>query len=169
MPVGGYAAYNRNTAAKKALENNSTHLMFIDHDMIFPPDGLSKLIAHDKDIILANYNTRGVHQETVGENGEKRIALASTLKMGKKDAYEQVDVDSLPKDEIFEVAAGGTGFMLIKTEVFKKLPYPWFVASEEGRVWTTEDIFFCELAKEHGFKIWCDPSIEMGHMGEYTY
>ena len=171
MPVGGYAAFNRNMSAKRALENKATHLMFIDADMIFPPDGINKLLDHDKDIILANYNSRGVHEVVSQENNETRLILASTLKMGdKKDGnYDVIDFETLPKDRIFQVAGGGTGFMLIKTSVFEKLPYPWFVASEEGREWTTEDIFFCELARSKGIEIYCDPTIKMGHIGEYTY
>lgn len=164
MPVGGYVELNRNMTIKQALQNGATHIMFIDHDMIFPGDGIKKLLEADKDVILANYNARGVVSR------EKNIVeIASTLKIGKKGDYKKMDPEQLPKDKLFKVAAGGTGFMMIKTEVFKKLPYPWFVAAEIEGSWTTEDIYFCELLQEHGFEIWCDPTIKMGHIGTYVY
>jgi GT2 family glycosyltransferase len=32
-----------------------------------------------------------------------------------------------------------------------------------------EDYLFCDRARELGFEVWVDPSIELGHMGVQEY
>lgn len=160
FPVGGYPAHNRNKSVQMAREQGATHLMFIDQDMTFPPDGIQKLFYSNKDIILANYNQRG-------------MPLASTLKVvDESGKMVSRQVESLPKDP-FKVWAGGTGFMMVKMPVFDKIPFPWFVSHEkepdETGDFVTEDIYFCEQAHKYGLDVWCDPTIDVGHIGEFIY
>ncbi len=159
--VGGYVDINRNKLADRAIEGGFTHLMFIDADMIFPDDGIMRLLAHDKDIVGANYNVR--LDPTSGEFSGPTVKM---LVDGKP-------VSMLSKDfptELFKCYALATGFLLIKTEVFSKLTKPWFDAwIEPNGQHHTEDIDFCRKANEAGFEVWCDPTIEMGHIGSYTY
>ena len=88
----------------------------------------------------------------------------------------------------------GTGFMLIKREVFEKLidSYPELKyiddtggLQEEEKEWTyaffnsyvdpekhrflSEDYGFCRYWQEIGGKIWTDPSVEMLHLGRLKY
>ena len=32
-----------------------------------------------------------------------------------------------------------------------------------------EDIYFCKKVNEAGFGVWCDPTIDVGHLGLYRY
>jgi hypothetical protein len=32
-----------------------------------------------------------------------------------------------------------------------------------------EDVNFCKRANEMGLEVWCDPTIRIGHIGEYLY
>ena len=32
-----------------------------------------------------------------------------------------------------------------------------------------EDVYFCQRAKELGFKVWANPFIEIGHLGNFEY
>ena len=61
----------------------------------------------------------------------------------------------------------GMGFMLIKKGVFEKVKYPWFcqLKKQIGDLedYCSEDVAFCHLAKEAGFKIYVDPEIIVGH------
>jgi len=57
------------------------------------------------------------------------------------------------------VCAIGTGGMLIRSEVFRELEYPWF---EHGRA--SEDLIFCDRAREAGFPIYCDLGSRIGHL-----
>lgn len=58
-----------------------------------------------------------------------------------------------------------TGFMLIKLDSLKKLERPYFKA-EDG---VGEDVFFCRKARKSGLSVFCDPTIEIGHIGEKVY
>jgi len=159
LPVGGYAAQNRTMAIRMARKTKNTHIMFIDGDMIFPPDGVAKLLKQDKDIIGANYNQR-------------QLPLISTVKMADKDGnYRSGSSKEFPK-VTFEVAAIGTGYCLINMNVFDKVPEPWFASGYfDGNLidFNTEDIYFCKEAKKAGFKVWCDPTLILKHVGDFLY
>ena len=60
IQIGGYVARNRNELINTAQKNGDTHIMFIDNDQTFPPNGIIRLLDHDKDIAAAPYNARGV-------------------------------------------------------------------------------------------------------------
>lgn len=141
---------SRTGLVKDAIKAGATHLLFIDSDMFFPPDSLNRLLKHDKDIIGALYNRRsfpveGTHQPLV----------------------ETPD----PKTGLLRCLSIGTGLMLIKLEVFKKIPEPWFNfgRNKEGELALGEDVWFCRTAQDSGFEVWADPSIKVGHIGNYIF
>lgn len=73
------------------------------------------------------------------------------------------------KNTIFEVTGTiGTGCMMIKTEVFGKIPKPWFktVDTENGKI--TDDVWFCERVREAGFKILADAHVICTHWDNAT-
>lgn len=135
---------NRNYIAAQAVKNDCTHLFFVDDDMILPEDTLDRLLAHDKDIVGAIYKTKYETQAEVIEylNDERPT-------------------------ELFKCGALGTGCLLIKTEVFKNLPQPWFKYewNPNGSVKRSHDWIFCEDARNQGYDIWADPTLEVGHLG----
>ena len=55
----------------------------------------------------------------------------------------------------------GFGAVLIKAEVLKAIPRPWFFGMEG----TGEDVSFCYKARKAGFEVWMDTSIKLGHLG----
>jgi GT2 family glycosyltransferase len=59
-----------------------------------------------------------------------------------------------------------TGFLLINMEVFKKIGKPFF-SFEDGA--ESEDVYFCDKAIRNGYKVWCDPAINIGHIGKTIY
>ena len=130
--------------------------MFVDGDIAFPPDGINRLLAHDKDIICGAYGTRS-------------IPSYSTIKMSDESG-NLIDYKwETPPTELFKVFALGTGFMLIKMSVFDKIPKPYFNFDLLNNELVGEDVLFCKKANEAGFEVWCDPTIKLGHIGEYCY
>lgn len=159
IQIGGYAARNRNALVEMAREKNATHLMFIDNDMIFPPSGVVRLLDHDKDIVGAAYNARGVPDKPI----------ISTVKLSDDYTSGKISDVQIPS-QLFKCFGMGTGFMLIKMGVFKKLKKPYFVAFEdEDGTHHTEDIEFCKRAISAGIDVWCSPTINMGHIGVQVY
>lgn len=139
----GYTiAENRNYLAVQAVKGEYDYLLMIDDDMVFPPDTLEKLLSYNKDIIGVDSHPKGSDNKT----------------------YEPLGEDG-------ECSKVGTGIILIKTEVFKNTPRPWFNfnTSELGNTINGEDWMFCLKAREAGFKVFVDTTLEIGHVGSIIF
>ena len=138
----------RENLVKTALELKCTHLLFIDSDMVFTEDAFERLLKRNKDIVGVTYNTRKLPTERI---------LWKDIKGAKGNFYE---VEAVP-----------AGFMLINLKVFKDLQHPWFFwgVDDKGVPITGEDYWFCTKAREKGFKVWVDKSINIGHLGDFIY
>ena len=155
----GYTiAENRNWIAAQAVKNNLDYLLMCDDDMVFPPDLLDRLLANNKNICGVAYHPRC-------ETGQIIKYLDETHFIRLKD-----NIDPKYK-QTFECYATGTGIILIKCEVFRKTPQPWFMFDyyDNGCVKEGEDWFFCKKIRKFGFKIWSDPRISVGHIGEKIF
>lgn len=131
------------------------YLFCVDSDIVLPPDALAKLIAADKDVVSGLYIQRkpGQHILEIYENTpDGRIVNAP---WGK-----------LKGQGLVEIAGCGFGCVLLKGEVLRKMPYPHFVyksALDHAHTFS-EDVYFCQEARKHGFKIWADPTILCEHI-----
>lgn len=135
----------RNIIANALLNSDFDWLLFLDSDHTFEPDLLKKLMARDKEIVGAQYFMRiPPYAPVCGKINSEGKPTSVLIK------------------EFSEVDGIGMGATLIHRSVFEKIERPWFeFIGEKG-----EDIVFCEKAKEAGFKIWCDPDVEIAHIGE---
>jgi hypothetical protein len=153
---GAYIQHNRALLVKHAREQRCTHLFFMDHDVFFPGDTVDRLLAHEKDIVAAPYNMRGVWPP------QTMVFLAGPD--GQRTAADQ-----FPK-ELFRCEALGCGCMLIRMAVFESIAAPWFALDvRDNELVSSEDVWFCNQARRAGFDIWCDPTIPVGHIGEWIY
>ena len=145
----------RENIVMEALKGDCTHILFIDSDMIFEADAVGTLLSRDRDIIGVDYNMR-------------KLPLISTVKI--HDEEGNIVKKDLPGGT-FECYAVSTGFMLIKREVFEKLAHPWFMMEhdDKGNMVVGSDMWFCREARRAGYSIICDPSIKVGHIGDYIY
>jgi len=151
----------RNAIVQAALVYDSDYILMLDDDHVIDinktlgPDTsyefLKVLIGHleadsKKGIIGALYYQRGGKCEPVimeEYNGQYFFKTHEEVTGG----LQKVDVT-------------GGGCMLIRKEVFDKIPSPWFEPEFEYGT----DIQVCRKAKQVGFEIWCDTSIELGHI-----
>lgn len=146
---------NRNEITKSFLKTDCTHLFFADSDMSFPEATLSRLLAHDKDIVGGYYTT-------------KLKPYRSTCMMRDENSPEKYQSRNPVQGEfLVKVDALGTGCMLIKRRVLETLKWPWFYYKPNYAVqkFATEDVAFCEDAIAKGFEVWCDFTIRCGHIG----
>lgn len=150
MQMGCDVAHNRNKLVTQALDGY-THLLFIDSDMTFNADTLERMLKHDKDILGLACNKR-------------KLPLESVIK-----PLNEEDITKTVPTTLFEAKAVGTGVLLVKTEVFKNIEAPWFEFEYVNGERIGEDIRFCRLAREKGYKIFVDPTIPVGHLGDYQY
>jgi hypothetical protein len=148
--------YARERLAESALEIGADYLFMIDDDMLSAPDLFYKLVAHDKDIIAPLAFTRNPdHKPVIYETIEGHDAA-----IGTKYGMTRFVVN-YPKNQLVECDAVGFGAVLIKTDVLRRMPKPWFFGMES----TGEDIAFCLKARKLGFSVWMDTSIKLGHLG----
>lgn len=143
----------RNKLVQQCLEIGSEWLMFCDDDHTFPQDNLLRLLSHDKPIVASLYVQRMVPFTPIAYSHKD-----------KNEYYHPIDLTKYPEGGLIEVAAAGTGGMLIRSEVFRELNKMgregvWF---EHGRA--SEDLIFCDLAREAGFPIYVDLEAKMGHL-----
>jgi hypothetical protein len=163
----------RNTLVSKFLfTKESTHLMFIDADIGWEPWHLLVMLDAQKDVIGGLYPMKSLPIKWCvnGIPGQPEPA---------------------PDQNLIEVSKTGTGFMLIKRDVFEKLdahpatkpfkndiglpqeldPYmkTYFdTAVREGRYYS-EDWTFCENWRDIGGQVWVDKRVLLRHTGTYTF
>lgn len=139
---------NRTFLVNAAIQAGATHILFVDSDMLFPYDTIPRLLAHKKEIVGVKYKKR---------------------EFPIKWLYESIDGES--ETEIFKVKHTGTGLLLIDLSIFKNLKGPWFNfgRDSQGALALGEDVWFCNTARDAGYDVWVDPTLQIGHIGRYTY
>lgn len=158
--IGSLVYDSRNKLAGLAMQMEADYIMWFDSDMVFRPDTLERMMQvmdenPDIEILSGLYVRRGAPFTPV---------IFSKLEVNEHGELEWDDVVNIP-DEPFEVAGCGFGGVLMKTDCLYEI-----ASKENGGMWFTpiagagEDCAFCIRARESGYKIWCDPRIELGHM-----
>ena len=147
----------RNAIVEAAQQANADWLLMLDDDMVINynvtngPSGaydfLDKLIKHDKDICGVKYYQRGgaCHPVLMMQSGPKGYQFLRDDEI--TNGLQKVDV------------AGG-GCLLIKMRVFDRIKQPYFAPEHEFGT----DIQLGRQAREAGFDVWADTSIELGHL-----
>lgn len=159
MVIGSLIYESRNNLANQALKLGCDAIMWLDSDMIFPQDTIPKMLRHleeGKEIVSGIYYRRRPPYSPV---------LFSKLEI-QEGKSSWAGMDRYPQDRLFEVAACGFGCVMTKTSLF------WEIGVDNGAQWFTpllgfgEDLSFCKRATNYGHKIWVDPSIQCGHVGQ---
>jgi GT2 family glycosyltransferase len=139
-----------------ALSVDARYVLIVDDDTAPPPIGIQRLmetISMDPKIAAAGgiYFTRT--ENPVPVVGRKR---------GMGPAWDW------KRGDRFDSELMGIGFMMIKTDIFRLIPKPWFPvrsAEQEGSNVFTEDdsAAFCRKVNEAGFRVIADAGVICGH------
>lgn len=166
LPQSCYIHMNRERCVEYALEMGADYLLFIDSDMTFQPDALARLLKLDVDIASVTYNMRKLPKCSVVKLVDE---YAEEYKVPDTVIERPIPLEKIPRP--FRCGAAGTGFMLIKMGVFKKIERPWFFFTPQlaGEEAMGEDIYFCNKARVAGYDIWIDPSVRVGHIGSIVF
>lgn len=155
--IGSLVYFSRNNLAKAAIKAEADWVLWLDSDMTFPPDLLQRMLRiceeNGLDFLSGLYFRRNPPYSTV---------LYDRLEATEKGA-SFTTFESVP-DDLFEIGGCGFGGVLMKTDVlmdvmgkFKRMFDPL-----DG---LGEDLSFCWRARQCGYKLYCDASLEMGHVG----
>lgn len=162
----------RNTLTAKFLNTpESTHLMFIDADIGWEPWHLLVMLNHDKDVVGGLYPM-------------KTLPVKWCVN-GIPGARED------DPSGLVEVTKTGTGFLLIKREVFEKLnahpavkPFTndigldpalnqymktYFDTAVRENRYYSEDWTFCENWRDIGGQVFVDKRVLLRHTGTYVF
>lgn len=149
----------RDQAVTLALQEGHSHLLFLDADMVWPTDVLTKMLRHhDRGIVGGLYFLKGQPWAPVAMKGKTRLEGSSVDQWYRLDTYP---------DDLLEVDILGMGCTLIPMEVFRAIgPRPWFEYGLDDDGWprVSEDVPFCVKAQAAGFKLFLDSTVKCGHV-----
>ncbi len=162
----------RNMLAETFLKTPAEWIFWMDSDMTFDEDALVKLLetAKKKDAKMVTgiyYQRKGMNYPCLWSRGEELQngdVTGVLTKKGQSNKYMGTFVFPHPdKKEPFEVHAAGFGCVLLHRSVLEVMPRPWFQFIKGV---CSEDFYFFVNAHEYGFKLWADPTITLGHIGD---
>jgi len=192
----------RNYLVVEFLRSGYTHLLFIDSDIHFNPQDIIALMALDKDIIGAPYPKKSINWRNVAQ------AFKTAAERGEQ--VDPAELDKLVGDYVFNPVPGtkefkvteplevleiGTGFMMVKREVFEKFaeeyPHLRYKPDHVGQAnfdgsryihayfdtvidplshrYLSEDYMFCQYWRNIGGQVWLCPWMQTQHMGTYAF
>ena len=187
----------RNSLTHTFMKTDCSHLMFIDSDIKFRAEDVIHMIRAEKDIICGIYPKKEINWHSVKAAMDRGVSfdqLKSHTGSFVVNLVNYVGEVTVPVNQPVEIFNGGTGFMLIKREVFDKLgesvpSYSNDVVDLGGKMkqsepikefFTTsiepgtnrllsEDYHFCRIWRESGGQVHAAPWCQLAHIGTYTF
>lgn len=156
---------NRNIIFRNAYEGKADWLLYIDTDMVWLPIDITTLVEFDKELCVGLCTTRKI---------PIRFCVYENNGHGEARPFKQIP------DIPFRCFAAGTGFMLIKGSLVKRMwdnrfkdgypfdPIPHGLSRSKTNVdsaYMGTDISFCQRVRKLGIDIWCHPDVKIGHVG----
>lgn len=169
VPIGGsLLVADRNRLVEMFWQSGADYMLCIDSDLAWDPQAVMRFINADKDFCA------GVYPARKGRTFTFRPAV-----------HDDNRIVMCPATKLLKMQYVPAGFMLFKREVIKTMrdKYPELYYSPkddrsqtesaycffdtevwQGEFWG-EDYVFCRRARNAGFDIWCDPTIQFNHDG----
>ena len=147
----------RNRLRADLLRSEHEWLLFVDDDSVFPPDSLHRLLTAAEALSAIEAGPIAV---VAGLYMQRVAPFSPVAYLGEHPDGGLIPIDLRDaQDDVIEVDAAGTGFMLIHRDVLEKVgPFDYGVESE--------DIMFCRRAREAGFTVWLDTTVRVGHVAQ---
>lgn len=179
LPLVGDSLVSRarnRIAAKFLADPRATHLLFLDTDLIFGVDHVARLISHDLPIVAGLYpkkqrslkwvlNTREEFGEADPETGLQKILYAGTGALCIAREVLEAIRDARP-DLAYDPDAGEP------TDLTYHDFFPVGIYQDPAtgrRRYLSEDWYFCQLARDCGYKIMADTHVIMKHCGDFIF
>jgi hypothetical protein len=169
-----YIGYGRNVLAALFLQSGFDYQLFIDADVAFEPDVVGRMIVAEKDFICCPYR--------------KKTQDNSVKYSVNFEDHQNINIDN---KGVTEIKRGPAGLTMIHRRVYEQLmaKHPnlhiknysaisedaakylynfWETEFKDG-IWIGEDVKFCDLAREAGFKFHAIVDGETTHYGTMGY
>jgi predicted O-methyltransferase YrrM len=148
-----YVDQARNALVRETLEDdNATHLLALDADMVWPSDMALRLLARSKAVVGGNYFSKTPPYDIIAGHW-------------CADGVHMTRLQELPSD-CFRVGVLGMGATLIETRILRDMRQHfgdehWFRTTETG-----EDLWFFSRCRQMGVPVFLDASINCGHLAQ---
>lgn len=164
--IRGYdCAKARNRISQIAVERAAGYVLMVDSDMVLPPDALQNLLEDKADVVYGYCARRGTKNLYDGRTSVFRRNGETSYT--EKAAYTGFEMKSFRDCGEYKVQIHGAGMAcaLVKTDVFKRLKFPWFrwVEYDQKRQ-LSEDLYFCEQCIKAKIPLYVDSRVECGHI-----
>ncbi len=195
---GALIPLSRNRGAEKSVDSGAKFLLFIDSDMVFEEDALMRLMKHDKDIISGIAVSRaapftpvakmrkpdGMYDVKAGLNegrlfevdgvGAAFLLVKTSVFKALPQPYFAIPAINQRQDYeqlLGEVKSLRTSYSDAPEMMRNKLDsiIKGHAKKPKNRSLVGEDYYFCELARDHGFKVYVDTAVHIGHLGEIAF
>jgi hypothetical protein len=162
----------RSVLATRAMDDGFFETMWIDADIVFDPDDVDRIRAHNRPLTAGLYLKKGRKEfAAVFPRGSRQVSF------GQGGGLQEMEYV-------------GTGFLHVRSEVYfsieaklglprchgaydGKTVVPYFlpaVVHADGRYcYLSEDYSFCHRARLAGYPVFADTRIRLSHMGKYAY
>ncbi len=146
--------YAREKIAERIVEEGFDYIWWLDDDMVFPPDTLTRLLAHQKPFVSALAYQRKEPYHT--------CLFSWTDIPNVKEGGSFQSLNGIERTGLRRIDASGSACVLVSTEIFKKLKddRPFFDNKVFG-----EDMAFCRKASKY-FPLYGDTDLIIGHIGD---
>ena len=155
--IGSLIYSSRNSLAARSIKMEADYVLWLDSDMTFMPDTLKRMhtmmAENNLDILSGLYFRRVMPYSPV--------LFDKLVCEGEDKGFSEFD--KIPPS-LFEVGGIGFGCVLMKTDVFLDVQSKYGVMFDPLGGFG-EDLSFCWRARECGYKIYCDPTLQLGHVG----
>lgn len=166
-------ASGRNQLVQMAQAARADYIFFVDSDIILPHHALSALYEMDKDIALGTYPRK----EPATIYSDAPYTTLYKHDVSNREVFHPyfLPLNELPASGCFPVDCGGLGCALIKTSVFDKLSFPYFVFINEPVIkgqmgyCIGEDMYFFRNCLRAGVQPYAEGSVRCGHIGKFIY
>jgi hypothetical protein len=188
----------RNYLVDEFLRSDCSHLLFLDSDIHFNPQDVVALMALDKDVIGAPYPKKSINWANIAHAARTHPQLEARELENLVGEYVFNVVHGTQQFQVsepLEVMEIGTGFMMVKREVFSKFKdaYPelqykpdhvgqahfdgsryihaYFdtVIDPVSHRYLSEDYMFCQWWRKIGGQIYLCPWMRTQHIGSYAF
>ena len=156
--------YNaRNAIVDNAIRLGFDRVLWLDSDIVFPSDLLLRL-GGDMDRSKAEFISGIYFQRVLPTKPVIYSSVTWKVREGVVEAGAENYLE-YPKNRIFEIAGAGFGCVLTDVSLLKRMKDK-YGAPFTPMIGISEDLAFCWRVNQSGGKMYCDPSIRIGHIGQ---
>lgn len=149
-----YIDQARNQLVRDALAQDPTHILWIDHDVVVPPDVVAKLLARDVPVVGGMYMSKDRPYPPIAFN---------------LDPFEMLQ--EVPPSEALHLVGGvGMGATLIRSSVYLLMreafgDEKWYETTISPSI--GEDVHFAMRLAEMSIPVFLDPTVQCGHVRDW--